>query len=440
MVNLIKPYLIEALLSDFTLNTKRKYAEKKRIIGKLSHQVTVYIAIDDPYSYLLLQTLVKLQKQFGLKYDFKTVLNKPKDMYPEPELWEENAFQDGRFLADLYQLNFPEKPPAASKNQTITATAQLLHNELKSDYLTKALIIFSNYWLEGKCTPKTLIEPIADELSGNHLIHLSCNEVMLKKNGHYQSAMLHYAGEWYWGLDRLQHLENRLNDLQPLASQKIHFNKTYNIHQSEKALTAGDEKNSPLMMYWSIRSPYSYIALLRAKRLAAYFQVPFVVKPILPMVMRGMQVPKSKAMYIIKDAKREAKSLDIPFGKIADPLGKGVERCYALYEYAASKKLAVEFLLTYAESVWSKGICSETDSGLKYIIEKTGLDWLEAKKHINDSSWKSWAQSNLLELYQHNKWGVPSLNYENLTVFGQDRLLQIQQAIVQSKLKPQSKN
>ena len=48
---------------------------------------------------------------------------------------------------------------------------------------------------------------------------------------------------------------------------------------------------------------------------------------------------------------------------------------------------------------------------------------------------KYWAQHNLLALYNHDKWGVPSFTYENTTVFGQDRLLQIQDAIVSSQRK-----
>ena len=140
-------------------------------------------------------------------------------------------------------------------------------------------------------------------------------------------------------------------------------------------------------------------------------------------------------MYILQDVNREARSLDIPFGKVADPLGHGVERCYALFEYATANQLGVEFLLTYAQAVWSKGVCSETDAGLKLIVEQSGLNWFEAKQYLNDDNWKNWAQNNLLALYNHDKWGVPSFTYENTTVFGQDRLLQIQDAIVSSQRK-----
>ena len=435
MVNLIKPYLIQALLSDFIVELKRKYVDKRRIKNKLNHQVTVYLAIDDPYSYLLLQTLTELQHRYQIEFDFRTVLNKPTAMFPAPELWANNAFQDCVFLAKLYKLSFPEQPPKVSKQQTFAATAQLLHYELQPGYLTKALEVFSSYWQGDKDTLASLIDPVIQEQSECYQQHLSSNEAMLKEHGHYQSAMLHYGGEWYWGVDRVQYLEKRLNELHLSVDQKVLFDQTHNIQQSDSALAVANDEKSPLIIYWSIRSPYSYIGLLRAKRLAAHFQVPLVVKPILPMVMRRMLVPKTKRMYILQDVNREARSLDIPFGKVADPLGHGVERCYALFEYATANQLGVEFLLTYAQAVWSKGVCSETDAGLKLIVEQSGLNWFEAKQYLNDDNWKNWAQNNLLALYNHDKWGVPSFTYENTTVFGQDRLLQIQDAIVSSQRK-----
>jgi hypothetical protein len=86
MFNRMKPYLIQALLSDFIIELQRKYADKKRLNNNLTHQVTVYLAIDDPYSYLLLQTLAELQDRYQLEYDFRTVLNKPIEMFPALEL------------------------------------------------------------------------------------------------------------------------------------------------------------------------------------------------------------------------------------------------------------------------------------------------------------------------------------------------------------------
>ena len=42
---------------------------------------------------------------------------------------------------------------------------------------------------------------------------LEANQQRLVELGHYNSATLHYAGEWYWGVDRLPYLVDRLEEL-----------------------------------------------------------------------------------------------------------------------------------------------------------------------------------------------------------------------------------
>ncbi|MDA0705161.1 MAG: hypothetical protein O2805_00695 [Proteobacteria bacterium] len=93
-----------------------------------------------------------------------------------------------------------------------------------------------------------------------------------------------------------------------------------------------------LEFFFSFRSPYSYLALQRAFRIADAFGLAIRVRPVLPMVMRGLPVPKSKLRYIASDAVREAERLKIPFGRFADPMGAGVERCLAVYAYSRKEK------------------------------------------------------------------------------------------------------
>ena len=170
--------------------------------------------------------------------------------------------------------------------------------------------------------------------------------------------------------------------------------------------------------------------MVRARQLAEHYGVALEVKPVLPMVMRRMQVPATKGFYFIKDAKREADKHGIPFGYVADPLGAGVERCYALYSYAQSEGVGVAFLESYARGVWSEGIRSDTDAGLRKLVERVGLNWRHAQQLLQDDRWRLWAQDNLAELYGHDLWGVPSLVYGQTKVFGQDRIDRIERAIV----------
>lgn len=431
-------YIANTLLSTRLLKVKRLLIERKRELTNQPHLVTVYLAIDDPYSYLLLQVLEDFQRRFSIQYDFRTVLNKQPEMYPAPELWQKNAMKDGCYLASLYSLDFPDVSPTYTSQLKEKITAQLLHWELQSSYLQNSLLLFKAYWHDDV----EVVEQLVSSSITNHVEcyqqHLNANERLLKDNGHYLSAMLSYGSEWYWGLDRLQYLERRFNELNIQTSDEssILYDATHRSlfsgFNGESEVIDRKKMLTPIEMYWSIRSPYSYIAICRARELAKKYSVPLIIKPVLPMVMRRMQVPKNKSHYIVRDASREAHQLNIPFGRIADPLGKGVIHCYALYDMAISYGKANEFLESCARGVWSEGIRSDTLSGLKILVERVGLPWGEAKTLINNDNWRLWAQSNLAELYSNDLWGVPSFKYAQVKVFGQDRIACLEQEIVKS--------
>ena len=101
-----------------------------------------------------------------------------------------------------------------------------------------------------------------------------------------------------------------------------------------------------------------------------------------------------------------------------------------MVEYARSQGKLNEFLESYTRGVWAEGIRSETDKGLKTLVERVGLSWAEARPLLADDSWREWAQSNQDELFSHDLWGVPSFVYGDTKVFGQDRLDRIEQAMV----------
>lgn len=451
MTSPIVPPLLSIFLSPTLLAAKRAVAEKKRKLKKSPHLVRVYLRLNDASSYLLLQVLKDLGERYPIEYEFRTILNLQSEMYPSPSLWEKNAFSDGQYLANLYSLDFPSQPPESSPERDVQLTAQLLHWELQPGYLDNALQLFHAYWNDDKTQIKRIVDNDICLHSECYQHHMKQNENLLKESGNYLTAMLHYGGEWYWGLDRLEHLEQRLNKmgLNQKQTQTVLFNKSYQQSCERKQLIAQKDlstqalsaskhsalKNSaltPIELFWSIRSPYSYLGLVQAIQLAEQYQIPLVVKPVLPMVMRRMEVPKNKRFYIITDSKREADKHGIKFGKLADPLGAGVERCYALFDYASSEGKANAYLESYARGVWSEGIRSETDSGIKTIIERVGLSWEKAKPLLQQDSWRVWAQRNLAELYANDQWGVPSIKYGNLAVFGQDRIDRIEQAITEN--------
>lgn len=429
----IAPHLTRLITSQWLKNFKRNIKEGQRRRAGQPHKVTVYLRLNDPYSYILLQVLDQFAARYPVEFEFRTILNLQPEMYPAPELWEKNAFHDGAYLANLYGLNFPDTRPRRDLERDAGLTTQLLHWELQPGYAEHALPLFEAYWQDDQAKLNNLVDAGITEHAECYQHHLAANEAHLKSNGHYLSAMLHYGGEWYWGLDRLAHLERRLNDLGLAtdATAEIQFDRGYRdfCRPSPTAPSSDTDADTPITLYWSFRSPYSYIGLVRAKQLATHYQLPLEVKPVLPMVMRRMQVPRTKGFYILQDAKREATQYGIEFGKIADPVGAGVERCYALYEFAVSAGKGLEFLESCARGAWAEGINAASDAGLQVLVERAGLDWQQARVLLADDTWRIWAQRNLADMYTEDLWGVPSLSYRDIKVYGQDRIECIEQAI-----------
>ncbi|MCL1051401.1 DsbA family protein [Shewanella abyssi] len=438
----LMPYLAQCLSSDELLNSKRYLFESNRQLRRQSHCLKVFIKIDDPYSFILLQALAQFISRYAslmpLNITFHPVLIVEENAFPEPVLWQKNAISDSQYLAKLYCFHSPTAGIEHNQSDKVAATKKLLTCGSDTKSIARLIAIFDEYWqADVDSQNKTTAAFNAQEDAS-----LNRHSDLLQKLGHYQTATINYAGEWYWGVDRLAYLEQRLIALHKLPLQPIFTKTRLNLNAiSSLKHTKTQIKchtNQQLTLYFSIRSPYSHIGLEQAILLAKKYQIPLTIKPILPMVMRGLAVPNAKKMYIFHDTRREARRLNIDYGKVADPLGQGVERCYALFKYAEEQGRGTEYLLNYSRAVNSQGLHSDTDKGLKIIVERTGLDWLHAKSLLKQSSWRNWAQLNLDEMMQLGLWGVPSFSYQSskqqLNVWGQDRLARIEQFIQSQRL------
>ncbi|MFY0642434.1 MAG: DsbA family protein [Bermanella sp.] len=420
MKKMIMPYIARIISSNQLKDIKRASYQFNRIIKGRESRVDIFLRIDDPYSYLLIQVIEDFLVRFRIKAEFHVVLELQEEMFPAMDMWHQYASRDAGYLADLYQLDFPSKQVVIDdRNILEAATAELLLAESSETFISTAKDIFKRVW-SGEFTDQLPQEPFENNQLKKQLIK---NQLLLEKKGHYFGAMINFEGEWYWGVDRLDHLESRLIK-QGLALNKndnVQFNLTYNDF-CKRPIEDVKICDVPLTIYWSARSPYSYIGLVQAIKLSEYYGIPLIIKPVLPMMMRGMNVPQAKKMYIFMDTKREAQKLSLPYGYVADPLGPAVERCYALLEYARNENKLQEFLLSFAKGVNTQGIRGETDSGMRIMVERCGLNWLIAKDKINNTDWKAEVNRNLDDMFKKGCWGVPSFEYGDHTLWGQDRM------------------
>ncbi|WP_396588627.1 DsbA family protein [Bermanella sp. R86510] len=418
--SLVMPHVAAFISSPFWRNRKRSWHRVKRALLRRPPTITVFIHINDPYSYLLLQVLPSFMRRFHLKLVVKPILQRKQEMFPEPEMWQAYALEDAQQLAELYDLKQPHAI-LLSDEQIQLASQKLLE---KGDNIVEMMKVYESCYEQALGSDQSIANPVTQ---------LYENQALLERLGHYASAMIYFDGEWFWGLDRLDHLERCLNSQGLNASvANVNFDKTYAHLFGKKA---PQPENFSLDFYWSARSPYSYIALQRTIELAHFHKIELNIKPVLPMVMRDLPVPTPKKMYIFHDTKREAEKLNIDYGKVADPLGKAVENCYALVDYARKEHKLESYLISFANAVNNEGIRAHSNSGLKYIVERCGLNWEEAQNYLNGRQWAHWADHNLQDLYSLGLWGVPSYHLKNkqgddVIAWGQDRLWRLEKVLL----------
>jgi len=419
----MRSILLTALFDPRFARATRWLREKRRQLTGRRHVVSVFLQIDDPYSYILSHYLPSLRKQYDI--DVRLYLSQAEgDEYqPAPGLLAEYAVLDCTRLAEELGIPFLDKgdlPPIEHRIGLSNAVAALSGTDAFDEELRQVLAMF---W-RGDGRGAASMSRAADSggLAGEVIAD---SQTLQKKLGHYNAAMLHYAGEWFWGVDRLHYLTKRLDEL-GVANSDTPDPLLASVEQTMKYSLpvkppAAAKDLPPLELFVSFRSPYSYIALRPIYEIADAFGIALKLRPVLPMVMRGMQVPQPKLMYIAKDTLREAGRRKVAFGKIADPVGRGVERCLAAFQYAESENRARDFLLNAGKAIWAEAIDVATDEGMRKVTARTGLFWPDVEKAINSDDWREPTEANRESMMDSGSWGVPTVRMGNFIVWGQDR-------------------
>jgi 2-hydroxychromene-2-carboxylate isomerase len=431
----IGSHAVAALTSPVTRALRRRAAEWRRGLGGQLHRVHYFHQIDDPYSQLAAEILSALVTRYDVEL-VPHLVGPPSDAAaPERARLETFARRDAADVATGLGLSFPREaapPPAGDVELAgrILAAAIACGRFVEASAPAGAAL-----WSGDRAKLAALATEVGcvDPQAAREATH--SGDAERRRLGHYLGAMFHYGGEWYWGVDRLHHLERRLAALgarrdgapsTPIAPRPA----------------PGDSPLAPaadglaLEFFPSLRSPYTYIAIERTIDLARRLSVPLVLRPVLPMVMRGLPVPHEKQIYIVLDTKREAEDAGVPFGRVCDPVGRPVERCFSLYRWACERGRALELILAFTRAAFAEGVDTGTDRGLRTVVERAGLSWSEARDHLDrDDGWRAELEANREALFGLGLWGVPSYCLRDrsgtpvFSTWGQDRLWRIEAEI-----------
>ena len=384
-----------------------------------SRTLDFYFDIGDPWSYLAGQAVERLVKAYPVELVMHVVSPPASDVDPAPELRARHSVRDAQQLAEFWNLDFPGKREPDPTMLRDAGTA-LIRERPAAEQLRAALDLTGALWAGDRKRLASLLGSLGADSSMALPPFLAGKYAELRKAGHYQGAMIGYGGNWYWGIDRLHYLEAELaRDL-----EREHVSVVAPRPLAERGPKPLSDKPLTCEMWFSFRSPYSYLALEQIEVVLAAYQVPLVLRPVLPMLTRGLTMPQIKRMYIARDAKREADRLGIAFGELCEPTGSGVDHCLALAHWAAARGGGAD--IAFARSV-TRGIWAEArDPGeyvdLRELVERAGLPWDEARAALGNPAGQAAAQANAADLAVIGLWGVPSFRLGDFVAWGNDRL------------------
>lgn len=358
--------------------------------------MALWFRADSPHAWLLAQALPAFLDRYDVELSCHVIAPPDPEAVSQPGIYADWALRDAAELAHAYGLDVPSTAPDPAS--VVAAHGRLVGLQGREFLAAAAQLggtIFSGGTVSGDGPDGAVLER---------------NLAALHSEGHYLPGVLTYAGQQYLHVGRLPHLEERLANLGAGSGSAI-------SREALRPLT-GDT----LEVWLSARSPYSYLAIDRIGPLVERHGLELVIHPILPMVMRGVPAPRRKRMALLFDAAREARRLGVPFGRICDPLGGGVERVLAVTKVVDDR---FAFLSAALRGIWSQGVEVKSDAGLRRITDPF-LPWDQVQEALADPSWEALVEENRLRLVDLGLWGVPSFRLTgpdgSWSTWGQDRM------------------
>ncbi len=426
----VKEALSGAISSWLTSHTRRDMrralASVPRRLGGRMSEIHYFHQADDPYSHLCLQALDALSARAipALKVH---IVPPPDDAAaPERARLIQWSIRDAGTLARRLGLSWSDNAVQPDPALTALASAALIAAEKSAGFPAAALKIGEALWRGDRAALEAM--PSADAAETDAA--LSAAATLRTETGHYLGGTFFFEKEWYWGLDRLHFLEDRLRAA-GLLKADAPAGVIAPVKDVELKAVPSNGQTPTLDYFFSFRSPYTWIATPRVRALAKHYGAELRLRFILPMVMRGLPVPPPKTRYITFDTKREADRVGLPFGRIVDPRGAATERGIAVLAKAIPLGRGEDFSESFLRAVWSEGVDGATDAGLYKIGARAGLDEAFVEAALKDESWRPVAEANRQALFAHGLWGAPTLSVNGGRAhWGQDRLWAVENDLI----------
>lgn len=195
-------------------------------------------------------------------------------------------------------------------------------------------------------------------------------------------------------------------------------------------------------LFWSFRSPYSYLSLPKAAKLVETYDLTIHARPVYPLAVRDptffARTNRKFARYVVLDSTRIAEHEGIPFRfPRPDPIVQNMQtleiakeqpRIRHLMRLAAAAQLegkSFPLINEIATVLWT-GQVDGWDQGdhIQRATERAGLNYAMLKDAISTDPARYDAVITENEAAQEGSghWGVPTFVFKGEAFFGQDRI------------------
>ena len=194
-------------------------------------------------------------------------------------------------------------------------------------------------------------------------------------------------------------------------------------------------------LYWSFRSPYSYLAIGRYRAMVDTYDLEIDLRPVYPLAIRQPDFfarnHPAYLGYMARDVARLSQYLGIAIARPRpDPIVQDLAtseiaadqpyifRLVRLGQAAARRGRGLEFCDEAARIIWVGTENWHLGDHLAGAAARAGLDFaeLEAEAEADAQTLDAELAANQAALEAAGHWGVPTLVFQSEPFFGQDRI------------------
>ena len=229
----------------------RLESEVKRQDEGRNHEVLYFHKVDDPYSHLTIQSIEKLKSSYNISFKPILVGEEDAEAIHETSLYSKYCLEDVKRIAPFYDIAFPGN--SYPSKEMIYKANSILSAVNESKFSEIAIKVSFALWSGDEDTIDNLgviFSSSKDKVIDNIV---EGNKIRNDK-GYYFGSAFYYENELYWGLDRLNYLEERLSELGLSTNSVKDPICSLNLSAPKQIIS---NKKVNLTYYPSLNSPYT---------------------------------------------------------------------------------------------------------------------------------------------------------------------------------------